>query len=334
MNMEMITLRTLAAPIAWGTTYLAVTELLAGQSPLLVAAGRVAPAAMLLLVVARRTDWWRPVGREWSRTAALALANFGCFFPLLTVAIQRLPGGVAAAMGGLQPLLVTALAWPVLGERPRPRVLAVGAAAALGVTLVVIGPGATFDPLGAAAALGANVSFAAGVVLTRRSGPPAHRIAAAGWQLVVASAVLVPLALVVDGAPTPPTTMTVLGYLYLSVVATGGAFLLWFHGIARLPVAAPPLLGLAAPVTGAALGWIVLGQSLSPVQILGFVVTVGAIAHGATSAARITPVSPGEGSFRIPRPDSQAPGTAACRKMDHTTWCGATADHPHQGALT
>ena len=62
--------------------------------------------------------------------------------------------------------------------------------------------------------------------------------------------------------------------------------MLWFNGIRRLPAAAPPLLGLAAPVTGAVLGWVVLGQSLSPVQLTGFVVTLGAIAYGATLPAR------------------------------------------------
>ena len=53
---------------------------------------------------------------------------------------------------------------------------------------------------------------------------------------------------------------------------------MWFTGIRRLPAPAPPLLGLAAPVTGAVLGWVVLGQALSPVQLLGFAVTLGAIA--------------------------------------------------------
>ena len=56
------------------------------------------------------------------------------------------------------------------------------------------------------------------------------------------------------------------------------AFVLWSNGIRRLPVIAPPLLGLAAPVTGAALGWVVLSQSLSVIQLVGFVITLSAIA--------------------------------------------------------
>ena len=280
---------TVLAPIAWGTTYLTVTGLLPGQGPLLVAAGRVTPAGVVLLAVARRVGWWRPAGREWSRVGALALANFAVFFPLLTVAVQRLPGGVAAAAGGVQPLLVAALAWPVLGTRPPPKVLAVGGLAAVGVALVMIRPGATLDAIGITAALGANLSFAVGVVLTRRWGVAPHRIAAAGWQLLVAAVFLVPLAVAVDGPPQSLTVANIVGFAYLSLVATAAAFVVWFQGIARLPIVAPPLLGLAAPVTGAALGWLVLGQSMSAVQLVGFALTLAAIAHGATTATRSRP---------------------------------------------
>ena len=63
---------------------------------------------------------------EWWRTAVLALFNFGLFFPLLVVAVYRLPGGVAAAVGGLQPLLVAGFTWLLAGGRPRAVDVAVG----------------------------------------------------------------------------------------------------------------------------------------------------------------------------------------------------------------
>jgi probable blue pigment (indigoidine) exporter len=286
LNMKTLSLRTLAAPVMWGTTYLTVTELLPGESPLVVAAMRVAPAGLLLLAVARSTGWWMPAGAEWLRTSALALANFAVFFPLLTVAVERLPGGVAAAFGGLQPLFVAVLARALLGTQPTRVAVGIAVVAAFGVALVAIRPGADADPVGIAAAIAANGSFALGVVLTNRFGAPRHRIAATGWQLLVAAALLVLLALAVDGPPAAPTAANLVGYLHLSVIATAGAFLIWFHGIAGLPVAAPPLLGLAAPVTGATLGWIVLEQQLTPLQLVGFAATIAAIAWGATMSSR------------------------------------------------
>lgn len=273
--------RTVLAPIAWGTTYVTVTELLPPGRPLLVAAGRVAPAGLVLLGVGALVSRWRRRGAEWWRTAVLATFNVAVFFPLLVVAVYRLPGGVAAAVGGLQPLLVAVLTRVVTGRRTRPLDRAVGLVAAFGVGLVVVRPGAGLDPVGALAAVGANISFAIGVVLTKRFPTPSNPVAATGWQLAMGGAVLVPLALIVEGSPPPMTVGNLAGFAFLSLVGSAVAFVLWFDGIRRLPSAAPPLLGLAAPVTGAVLGWIVLGQSLSTVQLTGFAVTIGAIVYGA-----------------------------------------------------
>jgi probable blue pigment (indigoidine) exporter len=201
--------------------------------------------------------------------------------PLLIVAVYRLPGGVAAAVGGLQPLLVGGVTWLVAGRRPLMLDVAVGCAAAIDVALVVIRPDAGLDPVGLLAAL-ANVSFATGAVLTKRFPAPANRPAATGCQLLMGGAVLTPLMAIVEGAPPSPTARNVAGFAYLSLAATALAFVLWFNGIRRLPTPAPPLLRLAAPVTGAALGWAILDQALSPLHLTGFVLTVAAIAYGAS----------------------------------------------------
>ena len=300
---------TVLAPISWGTTYVVVTELLPAGRPLLASAGRVLPAGLLLVAVGVVRARWRPRGAQWWQIASLATLNFALFFPLLITAAQRIPGGVAAAAGGLQPLLVLTLSWLLGGQRPRPLDVAVGGAAAVGVALVVLGPAADLDMLGVAAALGAALSFALGVVLTRRFPSPGHRLAATGWQLLMSSVVLVPLALAVEGPPPELSQRHLIGLAYFSLVATGAAFMLWFDGVQRLPVATPPLLGLAAPVTGAALGWVVLGESLSTVQLSGFAITIAAIVHGALLGGRPTPVPPARAGCA--RPSRPAPCPAA-----------------------
>jgi probable blue pigment (indigoidine) exporter len=287
MNVKKNALTTAVAPVSWGTTYVTITELLPDGRPLFVALVRVAPAGVVLLVLGALIARRRPQIGSWGRTIALGLCNFGIFFPLLFVAVYRLPGGVAAAVGGLQPLLVLALTRVVAGERPRRRDLVLAMVAVIGVALVVVRPGADIDPLGVLAAIGANVSFSLGVVLTRRlPGPPARpgdRLAATGAQLLVGAIVLAPLTFLVEGAPPAIDARAVAGFAYLSLFGTALAYVLWFRGITRLPTVAPPLLGLAAPVTGALMGWAVLGQALTPIQLAGFVVTLGAIGGGAVS---------------------------------------------------
>lgn len=275
-------LTTLLAPVTWGTTYITVTEFLPAGRPLTLAAIRVLPAGLALAAFGFLRSGWRPRGRDWARTASIAIFSFGLFFPLLIFSTYRMPGGVAAAAGGLQPLLVAGFTALVARRRPARKDLIVGSVAAFGVVLVVTRPDAALDALGIVSAVAATISFAFGVVLSKRFPTPTDRVAATGWQLSLSAIVLVPLAWTVEGPLTGLDVAEVGAFAYLSLVATGVAFVFWFSGISRLPTAAPPLLGLAAPITGAVLGWIVLGETLSGVQMAGFAITIAAIMAGVT----------------------------------------------------
>jgi probable blue pigment (indigoidine) exporter len=78
-------------------------------------------------------------------------------------------------------------------------------------------------------------------------------------------------------------------------------FVVWFNGIRILPTSTPSLLGLAAPVTGAVLGWALLGQALVASQLVGFVLTLAAIAAGALLATTpaIEPAGSGRASVLV-----------------------------------
>ena len=58
------------------------------------------------------------------------------------------------------------------------------------------------------------------------------------------------------------------------------AYCLWFRGISALPVTRVAVLGLLSPLVAAVAGWLVLGQSLSPLQIVGAAVVVAAVTLG------------------------------------------------------
>ncbi|MFI6954687.1 EamA family transporter [Nocardia sp. NPDC050408] len=269
---------TALAPLAWGTTYVVTTELLPQGHPLFAGLLRALPAGLIALAVTRTV----PRGAWWRKAAVLGVLNIGLFFPLLFVAAERLPGGVAATLAAAQPLIVAILAVTVLHESPSAWRIGWGAMGVGGVGLVVIGPNAALDVLGIAAGLGCAATMALGVTLTKRWGRPAEvsPTAFAGWQLTAGGLFLVPVTLLFEGAPPAIDPPAVLGYLWLGLIGGLIAYILWLRGITALPVNSVSILSLFSPLVAAVLGAVLLGQTLGPIQLIGFGLSLAAIVAG------------------------------------------------------
>ncbi|MEV8127957.1 EamA family transporter [Streptomyces sp. NPDC085944] len=273
---------TALAPVSWGTTYAVTTEFLPPDRPLFAALMRALPAGLLLLALSRVL----PRGAWWVKAAVLGVLNIGAFFPLLFLSAYRMPGGMAAVVGSLGPLLVVGLSTLLLGQRPTVRSVLTGTVAAFGVSLVVLEAAGTLDALGVLAAVAATASMSAGTVLTQRWGRPGGvgPLALTSWQLTAGGLLLTPLALLVEGAPPALDGPAVGGYLYLALANTALAYWLWFRGIGRLAATQVTFLGPLSPLTAAVIGWAALGQALGPVQLVGM-----ALAFGATLAGQRQP---------------------------------------------
>ncbi|GAA1543240.1 EamA family transporter [Streptomyces albidochromogenes] len=269
---------TALAPISWGSTYAVTTEFLPPDRPLFTGLMRALPAGLALLAIARTL----PRGVWWGKVVALGALNIGAFFPLLFLSAYRLPGGMAAVFGSLAPLWVAGLAVLLLSEKPTVRTLLTGIAAALGVSLVVLRATAVLDALGVLAALTSSASMAAGTVLTKRWGRPdgVGPLVMTGWQLTAGGLLIAPVALLVEGAPPALDGRAVGGYLYLALVNTAVAYWLWFRGIGRLTATSVTFLGPLSPLTAAVIGWAALGEALTPVQLLGMAIALGATLLG------------------------------------------------------
>ncbi|MBA0053771.1 EamA family transporter [Streptomyces sp. AJS327] len=277
-----ITALSAVAPVVWGTTYLVTTEWLPPDRPLISGVLRALPAGLIALALGRAL----PRGAWWWRAALLGTLNIGAFFVLLFVAAYRLPGGVAATLSAAQPLMVAAFAYLLLRERVTGWRLGWGLVGIVGVALMVLRGPLGFDPVGIVAGLAGTGVMAAGVVLTKRWGRPpgVGVLALTGWQLTAGGLFILPLALAVEGPPPALGVSELGGYAWLSLVGALLAYVLWFNGIGRLPVTALSFLSLLSPVVATVLGWLVLDESLTAGQTLGFVLALTAIA-----AAQLSP---------------------------------------------
>ncbi|HSO16398.1 MAG TPA: EamA family transporter [Arthrobacter sp.] len=280
---------TALAPLAWGTTYFVATEFLPDGRPLLNAVLRALPAGLLLLAVVRRL----PQGAWWWKAGVLGFLNIGAFFAFLFIAADLLPGGLAATVGAVQPLLVALLASRILGEHLGIATVLAGIAGMVGVGLLVLQSQARLDPAGVLAALAGAASMALGIVLSKRWGQPASPLAVTSWQLIAGGVLLLPVLLAVEGLPDENFTPgNIAGFTYLSLVGTALAYTVWYRGIQALPAASTSFLSLLSPVVAVVVGWLLLGQSLSSGQILGAGIVLAALAvvlkQGTTRRARVT----------------------------------------------
>ena len=269
---------TAVAPMVWGTTYIVTTHLLPDGHPVFAAFMRTLPPGLIALAWSRQL----PRGTWWWKSLVLGGLNMAAFFPLLFVAAQRLPGGVAATLGSIQPIIIAILAVVLLHDRLSGWRLWWGVVGMAGVGMVVLGPDAALNPLGVIAGLGSAASMGTGVVLTKKWGRPEHvsAIGLAGWLLTAAGLLLLIPALVFDGVPDHIDASAWAGYAWLGLIGALVTYTIWFAGIRHLPVTPAALLGLLSPLTAALLGATIAGESLSPVQIVGFIVALTALASG------------------------------------------------------
>lgn len=262
------------APIFWGTTYIVTTEFLPEYGPLTVATMRALPIGLLLILSYRTL----PQGIWWWRSFALGGLNIGLFFALLFVATYRLPGGIAATVGSIQPILVILLSWAIFHERPRILTLFASVIGVIGVGLLVLAPTAQLDLVGIAAALGGASIMACGVVLTKYWERPVPLIVFTSWQLVAGGIILLPLALWFEQELFQlPTLHNWIGFGWLAILNTGLGYALWFKGIEQLQAWKVSFLGLLSPVVAVFAGYLVLGQTFSLIQVFGVVLILGSI---------------------------------------------------------
>lgn len=264
------------APVAWGSTYVVTSQLLPAESPLWGAALRALPAGLVLLLLARR----RPRGPWWWRSAVLGTLNVGAFFVLVYLAAQLLPSGIAAMLMAIAPAVMLLLAWPLAAERPALLSLAGAAVGFAGVVVLLAGASGTIDLWGVAASLAAMLMSSVGFVLARRWNDGTPALALTAWQLTGGGLALVIAAVLAEGPPPALDSSELIGFAYLSLVATALAFATWFAALQHLTAGAVGLIGLLNPVTGVVLGVIVAGEQFTGAQVLGMAIVVAGIVLG------------------------------------------------------
>jgi len=140
-------------------------------------------------------------------------------------------------------------------------------------------------------------------VLIKRWQAPVDMLTLVSWQLVVGGLVLLPIGLVVEGAPPALDLPAVLGFLWIAGVGTGVAYVCWFRGLRLMSAGAVSIIGLVNPVVGTLLGVAFAHEAFGPVQAVGMALVLGGVLVGQRFGPRsVVRPAPEAGAARATEP--------------------------------
>jgi drug/metabolite transporter (DMT)-like permease len=276
----------------WSTGFISAKLGLPHIEPMTFLALRFAIAAVgfLGIVLWLRLRW--PGPRAILQQLVAGLLLHGVYLGGVFVAIdQGVEAGAAALVVGLQPLLVAAIAAPLLGETVGWRHCLGLALGLLGVWLVVA------EKLGAGMGTAAGIAFAMAALLGITAGTLYQKRVAGGLDIRVgnvfqfaSAAVLTGIAAlafesrVIDWQPD-----LVVALLWSVVVLSFGAVSLLLWLIAQGAASRVSSLFFLVPPTTALMAWLLFDERLPPLAMLGMALAVAGVALVNLGAARASP---------------------------------------------
>ncbi|MGE0882529.1 MAG: DMT family transporter [Blastocatellales bacterium] len=256
--------------LIWGSTWIFIKLGLDDWPPFTFAALRFVLAAVILwtIVLVRRSRLPRALS-DWARMAWLGVIAFAINFGLIFWGETRIPSGLTAMLQAMIPAFGLILAHHYLpSERITPAKLA-------GITLGIIGVAVIFaDQMtvagtsamwGSAAIVLSSLCVAySNVQVKLHCGHLETPVLVAG-QMAFGVLPLLGMSFLVEDGPFKLrwTPMAAVSLVYLAIVGSVVALLLYFWLVKKIDVTKTMLISLVTPVVALLIGWLVRGEAVS-----------------------------------------------------------------------
>src|SRR3954470_16175902 len=268
--------------ILWGGSFFFNGVVLKELPPFTVVFLRVALAALMLLPLLWLYRIRLPDGLSgWRPFIAIGLFNNVLPFSLIVVGQTYIPGGLASILNATTPLF-TVVVMAFAGEEKLSARRIAGVVA--GLVGVIILQGGRFglqsgQGLGILLCLAAAFSYGLSALLARRLLSNSPPLGTATFQMLASAAMMTIVAGLVERPwrlPMPGAT-TCLAVIGLAALSTALAYIVFFQILRRSGATNVMLVTLLVPVTAILLGWLVLGEEISPREIAGALVIGSAL---------------------------------------------------------
>ena len=297
------------AVLLWGGSFSAARTALTELSPFTLMALRTWIASLVILPFASRLAPGGGFLKAWKKDGKVLLPTVlfqPCFYFLLeTNALRFTTSSQAGVIASFVPLMVMIGAWLFLHEKLSTRGSAGVLLSICGVAVLTLmnggGEEASAVMLGNLMELGAMVCAAANILLIKKLSGRYNSWTLTMFQCFAGALFFSPglLPLLQGGFTISRTSLFIV--LYLGAPVSLGAFGLYNWGMSHTSASGASLFINLVPVTAVILGWLLLGESLNPVQILASVaVLAGVVISQDSSAARGKKTSRSSGSKSAP----------------------------------
>ena len=261
-----------AMSVIWGVPYLLIRIAVRhGVTPGVLAFGRVALAAVVLLALAWRAGTLRTLRGHWGVMLVYAVAEIVIPFSVIAFGEQRVTSSLTAILISTVPLFAALLALRFnRSERPTP-IRAVGLVIGFAGVVALVGidvAGRGSELVGAAAILVGAVGYAVGATIVRLRFTALDPRATMGGSLAIAAVLLAPYA-ALDRPSTVPGAGALLCVVVLGLLCTALAFVVYTVLISEAGTTRATVITYINPVVAVALGVSLLGEQLGPGAIVG-----------------------------------------------------------------
>lgn len=270
--------------VIWGCVFLAVALALKEIPVFSLVAMRVAFAAVLLwgIVLIRKKAF--PKGwKVWSALIVMGILNNAIPFALLNFGQTQIESGLTSILNAGTVVFATLISAIFLKDERLTHRKLLGVILGMAGVITVIGFQAlqTFDlrSLGQIACIGATISYAFAGVWARKHLSGISPVVSSAGMLTGSTLVITPIAIWFEGWPTWSFSgQTWLALIYIVVIATAFAYLLYFRVIASAGASNTLLVTLVVPPIAVSLGAMVLSEELPLRSYLGFALIALALA--------------------------------------------------------
>ena len=235
-------------------------------------------ALSIFLLMALRRQSLRPQAL-WG-SALFGLLQSGGSIGLCTWALVQGGAGKTAILTYTMAFWTLLFAWIFLGEQLRGRQwLGVGSAL-LGLVFILMPFNLTSGLMSKVLAVLSGISWAAAtIVLKKLTGrQPVELLSFTAWQMAFGSLPLLLASAIAHDPPIHWSASFIAALAYNAVPASAIAWLLWLYALKHLTAGLAGLGGLIIPVVGLLAAAWQLGESPQPLEILGMVLILGALA--------------------------------------------------------